>query len=158
MTHPEKEYDASISIAKHKFKEEIRKTLAPFDIKRKRIYNEISQEIGFICPEYKTIKSQISRNINKQLPPDVTSFDEIPDESEYYKTTRDEDFMIFKDSNLIIFQSPFQAKLFTQYRENVFADGTFYIAPPFSYQVFITRTYVKNIKLFLHYILFSIKK
>jgi len=50
----------------------------------------------FLCPEYNTIKSQISRYINKQLPPDVTSFDEIPDESEYYKTTRDEGFMIFK--------------------------------------------------------------
>ena len=36
----------------------------------------------FICPEYSVIKSQIIININKQLPPDITSFDEIPDESE----------------------------------------------------------------------------
>jgi len=40
--------------------------------------------MGFICPEYKTIKSQITRNINKQLLPDVIKFDEIHDESKYY--------------------------------------------------------------------------
>jgi len=50
----------------------------------------------FICSEYNTIKSKISRNINKQQPPDVKSFDEIPNESEYYKTKRDESFIIFK--------------------------------------------------------------
>jgi len=37
--------------------------------------------MGFICPEYKAINSQITRNINKQLPPDVTKLDEIPDDS-----------------------------------------------------------------------------
>jgi len=46
-------------------KNEIRKRSIPFDIKPKRLYNEISQEMGFICPEYNTIKSQISRYIKK---------------------------------------------------------------------------------------------
>ena len=36
--------------------------------------------------------------------------------------------MIFKNSNLIILQSPFQAKLLIKHK-NIFADGTFYIAP-----------------------------
>jgi len=56
--------------------------------------------------------------------------------------------MIFKNPNLIIFQSSFQAKLFTQYNEDIFVSGTFYIAQKFSYQVFITRTYVKKINNF----------
>jgi len=51
----------------------------------KHIFNEISQEMGFICPEYKTIESKITRDINKQLPPNVIKFDEIPYESKYYK-------------------------------------------------------------------------
>ena len=55
--------------------------------------------------------------------------------------------MIFKNNNLIIFQSPFQAVLFSKY-EDVFADGTFYIAPIFANQVFITRTYVKELNSF----------
>ena len=93
-------------------KNEIRKRSIPFDIKPKRLYNEISQEMGFICPEYNTIKSQISRYIKKQLPPDIVTFDEIPDESEYYINERNENFMIFKNSNIIIFQSPFQSELF----------------------------------------------
>jgi len=48
--------------------------------------------------------------------------------------------MIFKNPNIIIFQSPFQAKLFME-NKHIFADGTFLIAPTNSYQVFITRTY-----------------
>jgi len=39
--------------------------------------------------------------------------------------------MIFKNPNLIILQSPFQAKLFMKYIEKIFSDGTFYIAPKF---------------------------
>ena len=56
--------------------------------------------------------------------------------------------MIFKNTNLIIFQSPLQAKQFTQYNEDIFAKGTFYISPKFSYQVFITRKYVEKINSF----------
>jgi len=106
-THPGKEYDASVSIVKHKMKNEIRKTSIPFDINPKHIYNEISEEIGLICPEYNSIKSQISRYIKKQLPPDISKFNEIPDKSEYYINERDENFMIYKNSNIIIFKSSF---------------------------------------------------
>ncbi|KAL6621969.1 hypothetical protein U3516DRAFT_795675 [Neocallimastix sp. 'constans'] len=118
--------------------------LIPSDIKSKRIFDKISQEIVYICPEYKTIKTQITRYKNKQLFPNVKTFDEVPNESEYYKTIIGEYFMIFKNSNIIIFQSPFQAKLFME-NKHIFADGTFLIAPTNSYQVFITRTYVTEL-------------
>jgi len=62
-------------------------------------------------PEYSSVKNQIMRSINRKFPPDIKTFDEIPNESEFYKTKRNENFMIYKDSSLIIFQSPFQAKL-----------------------------------------------
>jgi len=101
-----------------------------------------------ICPEYNSIKSQISRYIKKQLPPDISKFNEIPDESEYYINERDENFMLYKNSNIKIFQSPFQTELFIKYNENMFADGTFYIAPIFGYQVFITRIYAPEINSF----------
>ncbi|KAG4107114.1 hypothetical protein H8356DRAFT_1359643 [Neocallimastix lanati (nom. inval.)] len=48
-------------------------------------------------------------------------------------------FMIFKNSNIIIFQSPFQI---------FFVDDTFKISPKCGYQVFITRTYVKELNSF----------
>ncbi|KAL6630774.1 hypothetical protein U3516DRAFT_793046 [Neocallimastix sp. 'constans'] len=140
--HLEKEIDVSILVAKHKIKEEIKKKSILMDIKPKHIFNAVSQEMGLICPEYSTIRSQIIRNINKQFPPNIKSFDDIPIESEYYKTKRNENFMIFNNTDLIIFQSPFQAYLFSNYHKNIFADGTFYAAPKFSYQLFITRTYV----------------
>ncbi|ORY16843.1 hypothetical protein LY90DRAFT_517677 [Neocallimastix californiae] len=146
--HLEKEINVSISVAKHKIKEEFKKNSIPMDIKPKHIFNAVSQEMGFICPEYSTIRSQIIRNINKQFPPNIKSFDDIPIESEYYKTKRNENFMIFKNTYLIIFQSPFQAYLFSNYHKNIFAFGTFYAAPKFSYQLFITRTYVGEFNMF----------
>ncbi|KAG4101113.1 hypothetical protein H8356DRAFT_907800, partial [Neocallimastix lanati (nom. inval.)] len=146
--HPENEYDVSLSIMKHKIKDGIELLSIPFGIKIKPLYNKISKEMGLICPEYNSIKSQISRNLNKKLPSNVTTFAEISSESEYYKTKRGENFMIFKNSNLIIFQSPFQAKLFREYNDDIFVDGTFFIAPKFSYQVFITRTYAKELDSF----------
>jgi len=56
--------------------------------------------------------------------------------------------MIFKNSNLIIFQFPFHLKLFREYNDNIFVDGTFFIAPKFSYQIFITRSYTKELDSF----------
>ncbi|KAG4090835.1 hypothetical protein H8356DRAFT_1335733 [Neocallimastix lanati (nom. inval.)] len=73
---------------KHKIKDGIEKSSIPFGIKIKHLYNKISKEMGLICPEYNSIKSQISRNLNKKLPSNVTAFAEIPNESEYYKTKR----------------------------------------------------------------------
>ena len=86
--------------------------------------------------------------MNKSLPSDINSFDDIPEKSEYYYTERNENFMIFKIYKVIVFQSPFQAKLFNEYKEDIFADGTFYISPKIGYQVFITRNYVKEINSF----------
>ncbi|ORY54772.1 hypothetical protein LY90DRAFT_507381 [Neocallimastix californiae] len=146
--HLEKEIDVPISVAKHKIKEEIKKNSIPMDIKPKHIFNTVSQEMGLICPEYSTIRSQIIRNINKQYPSNIKSIDDIPIESKYYKTKRNENFMIFKNTDLIIFQSPFQAYLFSNYHKNIFADGTFYAAPKFSYQLFITRTYIGEFNMF----------
>ena len=53
--------------------------------------------------------------------------------------------MIYKDIDIIIFQSPFQASIFIKFHDDVFGDGTFYLAPKLSYQVFITRNYVNDI-------------
>ncbi|KAG4102671.1 hypothetical protein H8356DRAFT_1420950 [Neocallimastix lanati (nom. inval.)] len=69
--HLEKKIDVSISVAKHKIKEEIKKNSIPMDIKPKHIFNAVSKEMGLICPEYSTIRSQIIRNINKQFPPNI---------------------------------------------------------------------------------------
>ena len=55
--------------------------------------------MGFIypCPEYISVKTLILlRSINKKLPSNVTTFNEIPNESEYYKTERKEDFYDFQ--------------------------------------------------------------
>jgi len=53
-----------------------------------------------------------------------------------------------KNINLIIFQSPFQVKLFRVYNDDIFVDGSFFIALKFSYQIFIARTYTKELDCF----------
>jgi len=80
--------------------------------------------MGLICPGYNSIKSQVTRSRRKQLPPDITTFDEILNESKYYKTKRDENFMIFKNNDLIVFQSSFQAELFSK-NKHIFAMAHF---------------------------------
>jgi len=100
--------------------------------------------MGFICPEYKTIKSQITSDINKKVLLDETKIDEIPNELKYYKTVRNENYMIFKNPNLIIFHSSFQEKLFMKYTEDIFVDSTFYIVPKFTYQVFNKKKIINN--------------
>ncbi|KAL6622080.1 hypothetical protein U3516DRAFT_795553 [Neocallimastix sp. 'constans'] len=35
-----------------------------------------------------------------------------------------------------------------EYNDDIFVDGTFFIAPKFSYQIFITRTYAKELDSF----------
>ncbi|KAG4096566.1 hypothetical protein H8356DRAFT_1326142 [Neocallimastix lanati (nom. inval.)] len=80
----------------------------PYGIKIKPFYNKISKEMRFICPEYNSIKSQISRNLNKNYHP-------------------------------------------MEYNDDIFVDGTFFIAPKFSYQIFITRTYAKELDIIPSY-------
>ncbi|KAG4090111.1 hypothetical protein H8356DRAFT_1410611 [Neocallimastix lanati (nom. inval.)] len=126
---------------------EISNSSIPFNVNIKRNYDEVSQGMSLICPGYNSIKSQVTRSKRKKLPPDITTFDEIPNESKYYKTKRDEIFMIFKNNDLIVFQSPFQAELFSK-NKHIFAYGTFYISPIFNYQVFITRTYATELNCF----------
>ena len=143
--HIEQQNEVSMSLIKYKIGNEIKNSSNPFEIKSKAIFNEKAKEIGFICPEYKSIQSQITRKINKTLPEDIEKFEDIPEVSEYYKTEKNEEFMIFKDTDIIIFQSPFQASIFIKFHDDVFGDGTFYVAPKLSYQVFIIRNYVNDI-------------
>jgi len=113
----EKEYQASKSIVKHKIKETIRKKKKLFlwIIDQSVYFRKFLRTWDLICPEFNSVRTHIIRNQNKQLPPDITTFEEISEESEYYKTENGDNFMVFKNPNLIIFQSLFQAKLFTQH-------------------------------------------
>ncbi|KAG4108082.1 hypothetical protein H8356DRAFT_1379930 [Neocallimastix lanati (nom. inval.)] len=68
------------------------------------------------------IKDTIEKSSIKfkyKLPSNVTTFTEIPNESKYYKTK--------------------------VYNDDIFVDGSFFIALKFSYQIFITRTYTKEL-------------
>ncbi len=81
------------------------------------------------------------------LSPEVDSFDKIPDESIYYKTSDNQNFLYFKNKKIVIFQSPNLAKIHIKFGTTVFCDATFYSCPSIAYQLFITRVYdmAKNV-------------
>ena len=54
---------------------------------------------------------------------------------------KDEDFLVYKDNDLLIRQSPALAKIQLTLRNIEFCDDSFFICPPIAYQVFITRVY-----------------
>ena len=83
----------------------------------------------------------IYRYINKNIPKDIESFGELPDESEFYKTIKVDKFLIYKTVNILIFMSIIQAQLLYKYNEHIFINGTFYIAPKAAYQVIVIRSH-----------------
>ena len=113
----------------------------PFTIKLPRLYKAVSADKGIRGPTFNSIKSSLYNNINKILPPEIKSFDDIPDNSIYYKTFENEDFLYFKNNKIVFFQSPSLAKIHLKYGDIVFCDGTFYSSPSIAYQLFITRVY-----------------
>lgn len=129
-------------------KSEIKNKKKPFIIKGKDIYKDTIKDQGLLVPEYNTVRSSINRTINKNMSVEIKNWEDIPDNHEYYSTLSGESFMLKKNEDFIIFQSPSLAKLHIKYRDKIFCDGTFYIAPSISYQVFITRIYAEEMHYF----------
>ncbi|KAG4083634.1 hypothetical protein H8356DRAFT_1380832 [Neocallimastix lanati (nom. inval.)] len=82
----EKNHEIEISKTNNRRKEQIilnRKY--KFNLLFKRKDNSKKYKcMGLICPGYNSIKSQVTRSRRKQLSHDITTFDEIPNESKYY--------------------------------------------------------------------------
>ncbi|KAG4083171.1 hypothetical protein H8356DRAFT_1299472 [Neocallimastix lanati (nom. inval.)] len=65
---------------------ELKKSSIPYGIKIKPLYNKIFKEMRFICSEYNSIKSQISKNLNKNFHPiAINKANEISVLIEHYK-------------------------------------------------------------------------
>ena len=87
---------------------------------------------------FNSIKTSLYKEINKNLPKDILNLNEAPENSLYYKTLDEEDFVIYKDSRNFILKSPSLAKIQIELGDIVFCDATFFLCPTFAYQVFIT--------------------
>ena len=72
---------------------------------------------------------------------DLLSLRDEPEFSPYYKTLDQEDFVVYKDTRNLMLQSPSLAKIQIEFGKTVFCDSTFFIAPKFAYQVYITRVF-----------------
>ena len=58
----------------------------PFNIKGQDINKEVTKNSRIIIPEYKTVRSIINREINKNFPKEIKVLEDIPDDHKFYKT------------------------------------------------------------------------
>ena len=84
-------------------------------------------------------KNSIYREINRNLPKQINSLDELDLESPYTQTKNDKQFQIYKSEKIAIFQSELQSKLMYENYYDIFTDGTFFQVPKGVYQIIITR-------------------
>lgn len=54
-----------------------------------------------ISPTFKNIKSTLYNYINKNPPKDIENLEELPNQSEYYKTISGDDYLIYKTEKLL---------------------------------------------------------
>ena len=145
--HSPKEQKIKKDEIRKEIKSEIKSSRDLFSIKIPKLYKSFSVDKGIRGPSFDSIKSGLYKEINKNFPNDVQSFETIPEESIYYKTLDNQDFLAFKNDKILIFQSPNLAKIQIKYGNPVFCDATFYSCPALAYQLFITRVYdsTKNV-------------
>lgn len=90
---------------------------------------------------FKNHKSVLYRYLNKSLPKDVENLEDMPSESEYYKTISNENFLAYKSDTMLIFMSKMQAQILYKKNEHIFIDGTFFSVPKAVYQVVTIRNH-----------------
>ena len=88
-------------------------------------------------PNFDNIKHNIYRYINKNIPKNIESFEDLPEESDFYNTIKGDTFLIYKTISILIFMSIIQARLLYKYNEHVFISRTFFVTPKAVYQVII---------------------
>lgn len=109
--HNIKETAGANARAKSEIKDKIANLKNPFNIKTNNLYKESIKDKGFLVPDYNSIRSSVNRIINKIIPNEITNFDEIPDEHDYFKTLTGDKFLLGKGSTYVIFQSEYQDSL-----------------------------------------------
>ena len=109
--HNIKETAGANARAKSEIKDKIANLKNPFNIKINNLYKESIKDKGFLVPDYNSIRSSVNRIINKIIPNEITNFDEIPDEHDYFKTLTGDKFLLGKGSTYVIFQSEYQDSL-----------------------------------------------
>lgn len=92
----------------------------------------MSVDKGIKASSFNSIKASLYKEINKNLPQDLLNLNEASENSLYYKTLDEEDFVVYKDSRNFILQSPNLAKIQIELGDIVFCDATFFICPTFA--------------------------
>jgi len=57
-----------------------------FNMKGHNIYKKTTKNSGIIIPDNKSVRSLINREINKNFPKEIKSWEDIPDKDDFYQT------------------------------------------------------------------------
>jgi hypothetical protein len=106
--------------------------------------NELTKNDLKNIQNFSTIKSSIYREINRNLPKEINSLEELDLESPYTKTKNNKQFIIYKSEKIAIFQNELQSKLMFENYSNIFIDGTFFSAQNGVYRIIITRVALES--------------
>ena len=112
-----------------------------FSIKVPRLFKSKSADKGIKGPSFTSIKSTLYNNVSDSLPPDIDTFDIIPDESINYNNIDNHKFLYFKNNRIWFLQSDNMAKIHLIYGSKIFCDATFKACLALIYQLFITHIY-----------------
>ena len=94
-----------------KIKSEINKSVDPSSINLQHLIKSYSIDKGVKAPAFSRIKNTLCRELNKKLQDDIINLTLAPEESICCKTLKNKDFVIYKDKDLMVLQSPNLAKI-----------------------------------------------
>ena len=75
--------------------------------------------------------------MNKNIPKEIESLEDLPEESDFYKTIKEDSFLIYKTISILIFMNIIQSRFPYKYNEHFLIDGTFFVVPKAAYQVIV---------------------
>ena len=138
--------DKENKIIKETIRKEISNVSNKFELKPKNLFNDYMEKHPNAKISFGNIKSILYNNIYAEIPKDVDSFQDLPQESIYYHMQNGEKFVIYQDDELLLMQTKLLAKLLWRFPNEVFMDGTFFAAPKLSYQLIVIRIYANLLK------------
>lgn len=92
------------------------------------------------------MKTTLYNTINSEVPKELDSFEELPEEFNYYYMETGEKFVFNNDIEMALIQTKLMSKIMYRFSKDIFMNGTFFTAPKLSYQLIVIRVYAAPLK------------
>jgi len=116
-----------IKEARETIKKEISNASNELELKPKNLFNNYTETHPNAKIFFSNIKSSLYNTINEEIPKDVESFEDLPEDSVYYYMQNGEKFVFYKDEEIFLMQTKLMAKIMHRFSKEVFMDVTFFL-------------------------------